>query len=150
CLRAGCITGPHHAAVELHGFLAYLVKCNVERREYRVYGYKGKQVRDNIHARDVAAFVRAFSEHPRVAEVYNIAVARVNSCSIPEAFALPAAVPGDQQSFTYVEEPRRGDHICYYSNLDKARSHYPEWSVVTSLEETIREIVGACTNRVSA
>jgi CDP-paratose 2-epimerase len=150
CLRAGCITGPHHAAVELHGFLAYLVRCNVERRDYRIYGYKGKQVRDNIHARDVAAFAQAFYERPRAGEVYNIGGGRANSCSILEAFALTESITGRQQAFTYVDEARRGDHICYYSNLEKTRSHYPEWSVATSLDTTIREIVETCVSRLSA
>ncbi|HJZ73949.1 MAG TPA: NAD-dependent epimerase/dehydratase family protein [Vicinamibacterales bacterium] len=150
CIRAGCITGPHHAAVELHGFLAYLVKCNVERREYRVYGYKGKQVRDNIHARDVATFVQAFYERPRPGEVYNVGGGKANSCSILEAFALTESVTGQPQLFTYVDQPRRGDHICYYSNLEKARSHYPEWKVAASLEETVREIAEACVARMTA
>ena len=150
CIRAGCITGPFHAAVELHGFLAYLVKCNVERREYRIFGYKGKQVRDNIHARDVAAFVNAFCERPRRGEVYNIGGGRANSCSILEAFALTESITGREQLVSYVDEPRRGDHICYYSNLEKARSHYPEWSVTTSLPDTVREIVEACAGRLSA
>jgi CDP-paratose 2-epimerase len=150
CIRAGCITGPFHAAVELHGFLAYLVKCNVERREYRIFGYKGKQVRDNIHARDVAAFVSAFCERPRRGEVYNIGGGRANSCSILEAFALTESITGREQLASYVDEPRRGDHICYYSNLEKARSHYPEWSVTTSLPDTVREIVEACAGRLSA
>jgi CDP-paratose 2-epimerase len=150
CIRAGCITGPHHAAVELHGFLAYLVKCNVERREYRVYGYHGKQVRDNIHARDVAAFAHAFFERPRAGEVYNIGGGRANSCSILEAFALAESVTGHRQTFTYVDEARRGDHICYYSNLEKAQSHYPEWRVATSLEATVREIADAWVGRMSA
>jgi len=150
CIRAGCITGPYHAAVELHGFLAYLVKCNVERREYRVYGYKGKQVRDNIHARDVAAFVRAFYERPRSGEVYNIGGGRANSCSILEAFTLTESITGHPQLFTYVDQPRRGDHICYYSNLEKARSHYPEWRVATSLDATVREIVETWVGRISA
>jgi CDP-paratose 2-epimerase len=150
CLRAGCITGPNHAAVELHGFLAYLVKCNVERREYRIYGYKGKQVRDNLHARDLAAFVRAFAERPRAGEVYNIGGGRTNSCSILEAIAVIESVTGLPHLSTVVDEPRRGDHVCYYSNLQKAQAHYPEWSVAISLDRTIREIVDACVARMSA
>jgi CDP-paratose 2-epimerase len=150
CLRAGCVTGPNHAGVELHGFLSYLVKCNLERREYRIYGYKGKQVRDNIHARDVAAFMHAFWQTPRVAEVYNIGGGKPNSCSILEAFDLVASMTGLPQRSAYVDEARRGDHICYFSDLRKMRTHYPEWDVTTSLHETMREIVTTWHARTSA
>jgi CDP-paratose 2-epimerase len=149
CLRAGCITGPNHAGVELHGFLSYLVKCNVEGREYRVFGYKGKQVRDNIHARDVAAFVDAFCRNPRVGEVYNIGGGKDNSCSILEAFGAVASLTGRAQVFTYVDTARRGDHICYFSDLRKIRSHYPGWEVATPLADTIREIVATWQTRIS-
>ena len=147
CLRGGCVTGPHHSAVELHGFLSYLVTCNLEEREYRVYGYKGKQVRDNIHAEDVARFVFEFVSRPRVAEVYNIGGGKANSCSIVEAFELIAAHTGKTQRFTNVREPRAGDHICYYSDLRKIKSHYPNWHVTRSLDETVGEIVEAWRRR---
>jgi CDP-paratose 2-epimerase len=150
CLRAGCVTGPNHAGVELHGFLSYLVKCNLEGREYRIYGYKGKQVRDNIHARDVAAFMHAFWQTPRVAEVYNIGGGKPNSCSILEAFDLVASMTGLPQRSAYVDEARRGDHICYFSDLRKMRTHYPGWDVTTSLQETLREIVATWHARMSA
>jgi len=150
CLRAGCVTGPNHAGVELHGFLSYLVKCNLEGREYRIYGYKGKQVRDNIHARDVAAFMHAFWQTPRVAEVYNIGGGKPNSCSILEAFDLVASMTGLPQRSAYVDEARRGDHICYFSDLRKMRTHYPGWDVTTSLDETMREIVATWHARMSA
>src|SRR5436190_14921337 len=135
CLRAGCVTGPNHAGVELHGFLSYLVRCNLEGREYRIFGYKGKQVRDNIHARDVASFVHAFSERPRVGEVYNIGGGKANSCSIIEAFDLVRSITGQPERTTYIAEPRRGDHICYFSDLRTMKSHYPEWDVSTSLQQ---------------
>jgi CDP-paratose 2-epimerase len=143
CLRGGCLTGPNHSGVELHGFLSYLVKCNVEGREYKVFGYKGKQVRDNIHSYDVASFIDAFISAPRVAEVYNIGGGRANSCSIWEAFGIAEQFTGKKQVYTYVDENRIGDHMCYISNLDKMRAHYPNWDITISLEETIRQIVAA-------
>jgi CDP-paratose 2-epimerase len=147
CLRGGCLTGPCHSGVELHGFLSYLVKCNLEEREYRVFGYKGKQVRDNIHAEDVAAFIHAFAAAPRVAEVYNIGGGKANSCSILEAFAMVGELTGKPQRHTYVAENRIGDHICYYSDLSKMRQHYPGWDITISLRETLRQIVAAWRER---
>ena len=143
CLRGGCLTGPNHSGVELHGFLSYLVKCNVEGREYKVFGYKGKQVRDNIHSYDVASFIDAFISAPRIAEVYNIGGGRANSCSIWEAFKIAEKFTGKEQVYTYINENRIGDHMCYISNLDKMRAHYPNWDITISLEETIRQIVAA-------
>jgi len=147
CLRGGCLTGPNHTGVELHGFLSYLVKCNLEGKEYRVFGYKGKQVRDNIHSGDVARFMYAFSQNPRCGEVYNLGGGKDNSCSILEAFAIAEEFSGKKQAFTYVDENRIGDHICYYSDLRKMRSHYPEWDITVSLTETIRQIVEAWKTR---
>lgn len=147
CLRGGCLTGPNHSGVELHGFLSYLVRCNLEGVEYRVFGYKGKQVRDNIHSHDVARFIEAFIAAPRVAEVYNIGGGRANSCSIWEAFALAERFSGRSQKFQYVDDNRIGDHICYISNLAKMRSHYPGWDISVSLEDTVRQIVEAETAR---
>ena len=141
CLRAGCVTGPNHSGVELHGFLSYLVKCNLEGREYRTFGYKGKQVRDNIHSEDVAAFIHAFWKSPRIGEVYNVGGGKSNSCSILEAFDLVASLTGREQIHTYVDEARRGDHICYFSDLRKMKAHFPGWGITKSLEETVREIV---------
>jgi len=150
CLRAGCVTGPHHAGVELHGFLSYLVKCNIEGREYKIFGYKGKQVRDNLHAEDVARFIHAFWENPRSGEVYNIGGGKANACSILEAFALVESFTGRAQLSTYVDEARRGDHICYYSDLRKVKAHYPGWAVTKSLQQTMREIVETWHERISA
>ena len=147
CLRGGCLTGPNHSGVELHGFLSYLVKCNLEGREYRVFGYKGKQVRDNIHSEDVARFIHAFIETPRVAEVYNIGGGRENSCSILEAFAIAESFSGRAQIYSYVDENRIGDHICYYSDLSKMRQHYPRWDISISLKDTIGQIVEAWKER---
>ena len=147
CLRGGCLTGPNHSGVELHGFLSYLVKCNLEGKEYKVYGYQGKQVRDNIHSHDVARFIEEFLKAPRVAEVYNIGGGRDNSCSILEAFAITEKFTGQKQIYTYVDENRIGDHICYISNLAKMRRDYPGWDITISLEDTIQQIVNAWKTR---
>jgi CDP-paratose 2-epimerase len=140
CLRGGCLTGPNHSGVELHGFLSFLVKCNVEGRTYKVYGYKGKQVRDNIHSGDVAAFIRAFWENPRCGEVYNIGGGRGNSVSILEAFECIAALSGKKMSYEYLEKNREGDHICYISDLRKMKAHYPGWDITRNLEVIFEEI----------
>jgi len=146
-LRGGCLTGPNHSGVELHGFLSYLVKCNLEEREYRVFGYLGKQVRDNIHSHDVAELIFQFSESPRCGEVYNLGGGRDNSCSILEAFALAEKHSGKAMRYTYVDENRIGDHICYYSDLRKIRSHFPQWSLTRSLDDIVREIVDSWKSR---
>jgi CDP-paratose 2-epimerase len=148
CLRGGCLTGPNHSGVELHGFLSFLVKCNLEGREYQVFGYKGKQVRDNIHSYDVARFIHAFISAPRCGEVYNLGGGKANSCSILEAFKITESITGRPQSYKYVDQNRIGDHICYYSDLRKLRAHYPGWDISKSLEQTISEIVEAWQNRV--
>lgn len=140
CLRGGCLTGPNHSGVELHGFLSYLLKCNVEGKEYQVYGYKGKQVRDNIHAEDVACFMFEFWKAPRVAEVYNLGGGKDNSCSILEAFKMAEDVTGCKMNWRYVDENRIGDHICYYSDLRKMKTHYPEWGITKPLTSIFREI----------
>jgi len=150
CLRGGCLTGPNHSGVELHGFLSYLVKCNLEGREYRVFGYKGKQVRDNIHSEDVARFMFAFFQAPRIAEVYNLGGGRENSCSIREAFMLAEKISGKPMRHTYVEENRIGDHICYYSDLRKMKAHYPGWTITKSLEQTMTEIVDSWRQRMTS
>ena len=142
-MRGGCLTGPNHSGVELHGFLSYLVKCNLEQRRYTIFGYKGKQVRDNIHAIDVIRFMEAFIDAPRVAEVYNIGGGKENTCSIVEAFEMVASITGIKQQYIYDETSRVGDHICYYSNLSKMKLHYPSWDISISLVETIQQIVSA-------
>ena len=143
CLRGGCLTGPNHSGVELHGFLSYLIKCNVEGREYRIYGYKGKQVRDNIHAEDVARFMYEFYKAPRVAEVYNLGGGKANSCSILEAFRMIEGITGREMRARYVDENRIGDHICYYSDLRKMKAHYPRWSVTKDLPHIFGEIASS-------
>lgn len=148
CLRGGCLTGPNHSGVELHGFLSYLVKCNLEGKEYTVFGYKGKQVRDNIHSVDVASFIHAFYENPRCGEVYNLGGGKGNSCSILEAFSLAEEFSGKKQLYRYVDENRIGDHICYYSDLEKMLSHYPAWNITKSLHQTVKEIVESWQERI--
>ena len=143
CLRGGCLTGPNHTGVELHGFLSYLVKCNIEGRLYKVFGYKGKQVRDNIHSLDVARFIAAFVSHPRPGEVYNLGGGKANSTSVLEAFKLAESFTGMPQVYTYLDQNRIGDHICYYSDLRKMKAHFPSWDITQSLGETMRQIVEA-------
>lgn len=143
CLRGGCLTGPNHSGVELHGFLSYLIKCNLEQKEYTVFGYKGKQVRDNIHSYDVARFIEQFIKSPRIAEVYNIGGGKDNSCSILEAFDMISAISGIEMKWKYDPKNRIGDHICYYSDLSKMKSHYPEWTISKALRETFEEIYKA-------
>jgi CDP-paratose 2-epimerase len=149
CLRGGCLTGPYHSGVELHGFLSYLIKCNVEEREYRVLGYKGKQVRDNIHSYDVAEFIYQFALNPRSAEVYNLGGGKQNSCSILEAFEMIEKLSGIKQRFMYEEENRIGDHICYYSDLRKIQAHYPDWKITKTLEVIFTDIYQSLISRPS-
>lgn len=141
CLRGGCLTGPNHAGVELHGFLSYLVRVNLEGGVYRIYGYKGKQVRDNIHSLDVARFIVLFADNPRCGEVYNLGGGRGNSCSILEAFDMVEQLTGEKMRYEYLDKNRQGDHICYISDLTKMRTHYPEWGISVSLPQILEDIV---------
>ncbi len=147
CLRGGCLTGPNHSGVELHGFLSYLIRCNLEEREYTVFGYKGKQVRDNIHSFDVANFIFEFISDPRIAEVYNIGGGKDNTCSLLEAFQMISAISGKKMKYRYSGENRVGDHICYYSDLRKMKSHYPNWGITKDLKTTFLEIYKAWSKR---
>ena len=148
CLRGGCLTGPNHSGVELHGFLSYLIKCNLEKKEYKIFGYGGKQVRDNIHSQDVARFIDAFINAPRIAEVYNLGGGKENSISVIEAFKLAEKITGIPQQFSYLDENRIGDHICYYSDLRKMKKHYPHWNITKDLETTFIEIVDSWKKRL--
>ena len=147
CLRGGCLTGPSHSGVELHGFLSYLVKCNLEKKTYNIFGYNGKQVRDNIHSEDVARFIECFLQAPRSGEVYNLGGGKANSCSILEAFEICEGFSGKKQKYEYLDENRIGDHICYYSDLTKIKDHYPEFEIKHSLASTIQQIVEAQNRR---
>jgi CDP-paratose 2-epimerase len=150
CLRGGCLTGPNHSGVELHGFLSYLVKVNVTGGTYRVFGYLGKQVRDNIHAGDVARFAERFIAAPRKGEVYNIGGGRENSCSILEAFKLVEEITGKPMQYQYVDQAREGDHILYISNLSKMREHYPGWDITVPLREIFEQICNSWLTKRSA
>ncbi len=141
CLRGGCLTGPNHSGVELHGFLSYLVMCNLAEREYTVFGYLGKQVRDNIHSLDVARCIEAFYEAPDCAQVFNLGGGRGNSISILEAFAAVEGLTGKKMRSRYVDQARRGDHICYISNLARVREALPGWDISRSLEDILVELV---------
>ena len=142
-LRGGCLTGPNHSGVELHGFLSYLIKCNVNEIEYKIYGYKGKQVRDNIHSYDVANFIYQFIKQPKIGAVYNIGGGRENSISILEAFKLIESISGKKMKSTYIADNRIGDHICYISNLNKIKADYPDWNITKNLKTTFLEIFNA-------
>jgi CDP-paratose 2-epimerase len=143
CLRGGCLTGPNHSGVELHGFLSYLVRCNIEEREYTIFGYKGKQVRDNVHSYDVARAIEIFYEHPSSAAVFNLGGGRANSVSILEAFAKAEQLTGKPMRYTYKDQARAGDHICYISDLDHMRKTLPGWDITKSLDDIMEEIVAS-------
>ncbi|HYF67657.1 MAG TPA: NAD-dependent epimerase/dehydratase family protein [Ohtaekwangia sp.] len=146
-LRGGCLTGPNHSGVELHGFLSYLVKVNVTGGLYKIYGYKGKQVRDNIHSYDVTRFIEAFFKNPRQGEVYNIGGGRANSTSILEAFKTVENISGKAMNYEYIDQNRQGDHMCYISDLSKMKAHYPNWDITKSLQITLGEIVASWMKR---
>jgi CDP-paratose 2-epimerase len=145
--RGGCLTGPGHSGAELHGFLSYLMKCAITGTHYTVFGYQGKQVRDNIHSLDVARFIHAFIQQPRCGEVYNIGGGRANSVSILEAFERAAALSGKKMQSEYVDKNREGDHICYISDLTKMKAHFPGWDLTKSLENIFEEIHAAQAGR---
>lgn len=140
--RGGCLTGPNHAGAELHGFLSYLVKCIVNDKPYTIFGYKGKQVRDNIHSWDLVNMFWEFHQNPKQGEVYNAGGGRDNSTSILEAIDTINRIAGTNWSnYTISEQNRIGDHIWYISDLRKFRTHYPNWNITIDLEETIKQMV---------
>ena len=141
--RGGCLTGPNHSGVELHGFLSYLVRVAFSGRTYTVYGYKGKQVRDNIHSHDVIAAMEAFAAHPRPGEVYNLGGGRGNSVSVVEAVARIDDLSGRKIRWVYNDQARKGDHICYISDLHKLKSHFPGWGITRNLDDILKEMVEA-------
>lgn len=146
--RGGCLTGPAHSGVELHGFLSYLVKVALTGGTYKVFGYKGKQVRDNIHSYDVIQAFEAFRRNPQPGETYNLGGGRANSVSIWEAFDLVEALTGRKVDWVYVDKNRIGDHICYISDLRKLKSHFPEWNITRSLKTIFEEMIAAETERL--
>lgn len=140
CLRGGCLTGPNHSAAELHGFLAYLARAIKEERAYRIFGYKGKQVRDNIHSNDVCSFFYEFCKNPRVAAVYNIGGGRENSVSMLEAITKFENLIDKKLDVTLIDENRVGDHICYISDLTRIKKDYPEWQIEYDIDRVFAEI----------
>jgi CDP-paratose 2-epimerase len=147
CFRGGCLTGPAHAGTELHGFLSYLMRCALTGAPYTVYGYKGKQVRDNIHSHDLVAALLAFHAAPRVGEVYNIGGGRGNDCSILEAIDLCEELTGRKLEWTYQEQNRVGDHIWWITDTSRFASHYPGWQQEYDLRRTLAEIREAFASR---
>lgn len=138
--RGGCLTGPAHSSAQLHGFLAYLVKTIVADKEYTINGYKGKQVRDNIHAKDVVAAFDAFYQNPRQGEVYNIGGCRFSNTSIIEAVETIESITGKKARIKYQDEPRTGDHIWYISSMEKFKKHYPNWQHTYDGEKILEEL----------
>lgn len=138
--RGGCLTGPNHSGTALHGFLAYLMKCAATGTPYTVFGYKGKQVRDNIHSSDLIAAFDAVFRNPGVAEVFNIGGGRESNCSMMEAIDLCQEITGRRLNHAYSEDNRSGDHIWYVSDLAKFKSRYPEWALRYDVPRILREI----------
>lgn len=139
--RGGCLTGSHHSSAELHGFLAYLVRACLERRRYRIFGYQGKQVRDNIHSFDVMTALYSYAQDPRPGEVYNLGGTRQNAISVREAIAKVEQLTGKKMDTEYVPQHRVGDHICYISDMGKFKRHYPEWSITMTLDGIFEEMI---------
>jgi CDP-paratose 2-epimerase len=145
--RGGCLTGPAHSAAELHGFLAYLVKCAVTERPYTIYGYKGKQVRDNIHSRDLVNAFWHFYQQPRIGEVYNIGGSRHSNCSIIEAMQKIETISRRRVRYSITDQARSGDHIWWISDVNKFKNHYPQWKFTYSLDDMIEQMIDAATLR---
>ena len=145
--RGGCLTGPAHSAAELHGFLGYLVKCVVSGRPYTIFGYKGKQVRDNIHSHDLVTAFWHFFQNPRAGEVYNIGGSRHANVSMVEAIDIAQRLTGKELECTLSDDARIGDHIWYVSDVRKFQAHYPEWAYEYDMERTLREMVVATEER---
>ncbi|NQT16656.1 MAG: NAD-dependent epimerase/dehydratase family protein [Planctomycetes bacterium] len=141
--RGGCLTGPNHSSVQLHGFLSYLVKVAVQNEPYTVFGYKGKQVRDQIHSADVIAAFDAFADNPRPGEVYNLGGGRENSVSILECFQMLEEHLCRPVNYQYVDQNRTGDHICYFSDLRKMKQHFPKWRITWSLNDIVEDMTNA-------
>ena len=145
--RGGCLTGPNHSGAQLHGFLAYLMKCAVKRIPYTVFGYKAKQVRDNLHSHDLVNAFWQFYNAPRIAEVYNMGGGRYANCSMIEAIALCEEISGNKIEWSYTETNRTGDHIWYISDLRKFECHYPDWSVTFDLKATLTDLYNGLSGR---
>ena len=148
CFRGGCLTGPGHSGAQLHGFLSYLVKCAVNGQPYKVFGYKGKQVRDNMHSFDLVNAFWQFFQNPRIGQIYNIGGGRYANCSILEAIALCEELTGRSMNWSHVETNRIGDHIWWISDTRRFQSHYPEWKITYDIRTTLAEIHDAMRSHV--
>jgi CDP-paratose 2-epimerase len=146
--RGGCLTGPNHSGAQLHGFLAYLMKCAISGQQYTIFGYKGKQVRDNIHSNDLVNMFWHFYKNPRPGEVYNAGGGRFANCSMMEAVSLCEKITGNKMNIAYSETNRIGDHIWYISNLNKFKEHYPDWNWEYGLELTMSQIHDSISSRM--
>ena len=145
--RGGCLTGPNHSGTQLHGFLSYLMKCAITGQHYTIFGYKGKQVRDNIHSYDLVNMFWHFYQNPRAGEVYNAGGGRHANCSMLEGIAICEEISGNKMNYSYSETNRIGDHIWYISDLSKFKSHYPTWNWTFGLHETLQQIHDGLKNR---
>lgn len=150
CFRGGCLTGPGHSGAQLHGFLSYLVRCAMTGTPYTIFGYRGKQVRDNIHCADLVSAFEAFYRAPRVGEVYNIGGSRFSNCSMQEAITIAEEVTGNAMQTSYSEDNRVGDHIWWISDVRKFESHYPDWSLKYGIRDIIVEIEAELRSRASS
>lgn len=148
CFRGGCLTGPYHSGTELHGFLAYLMKCAITGQHYTVFGYHGKQVRDNIHSYDLINMFWHFYQNPRVAEIYNAGGSRYSNCSMLEAIQLCEETTGNSMDWSYSETNRSGDHIWWISDVRKFQSHYPGWSYCYNLKDILAQIYEHLSKRI--
>lgn len=146
--RGGCLTGPQHAGVELHGFVSYLTLMALKEEPYTIYGYKGKQVRDQIHSHDVVSAFWEFAQHPRPGEVYNLGGGKQNAISLIECVDAIERQTGKRPHLTYTDQNRIGDHICYYSDLSKLRLHYPNWRLSFTVDEILDEVISAIRERL--
>lgn len=148
--RGGCLTGPAHSGAKLHGFLAYLMRCTITGEQYTIFGYKGKQVRDNIHSYDLVNAFYHFYQNPRCGEVYNIGGSRHSNCSMLEAIAICEELADKKLNHAYAEDNRIGDHIWYISDVSKFQKHHPEWRYKYSLRDILEEIYAAQVSRLGS
>ena len=146
--RGGCLTGPNHSGAQLHGFLAYLMKCAITGNHYTIFGYKGKQVRDNIHSWDLVNMFWHFYNAPRPGEVYNAGGGRFSNCSMQEGIVICEEITGNKMNYSYADDNRSGDHIWYISDLTKFKTHYPEWTWKYDLKQTLAQMHDNISKRV--
>jgi CDP-paratose 2-epimerase len=146
--RGGCLTGPKHSGAQLHGFLAYLMKCAITKNPYTIFGYKGKQVRDNIHSWDLVNLFWHYYQNPKQGEVYNVGGGRFSNCSMIEGIHMCEKITGNKMNYSYSETNRIGDHIWYISDMGKFKKHYPEWTWKYNLEDILSQIYNEMKNRV--